>query len=51
MIKEEKPNEASLPKIYLNLENKVEIIQDSYPIVIKPKNLTLSQYRASVVEK
>ncbi|HEU5119692.1 MAG TPA: hypothetical protein VFT71_01785 [Candidatus Nitrosocosmicus sp.] len=50
-IKEEKPDTADLPKIYINMENKFELIQDSYPVFIKPKNLTLSEYHASVLEK
>ena len=50
-IKEEKPKAGTLPKIYLNIENKFEIIQNSYPIVIRPKNLTYSEYLAVVLEK
>jgi hypothetical protein len=50
-IKEEKPKAGNVPKIYLNVENKFELIQNSYPIVIRPKNLTYSEYYASVLEK
>jgi hypothetical protein len=50
-IKEERPEAGALPKVYLNVENKFELMQNSYPIVIRPKNLTHSEYHASIMEK
>ena len=50
-IREERPKDGDIPKIYLNVENKYELVEDSYPLIIKPKNITHSTYEASVLEK
>jgi hypothetical protein len=50
-IKEERPKDGSVPKIYLNVENKFELMQHSYPLVIRPKNLVHSEFHASILEK
>ncbi|VFJ15193.1 conserved protein of unknown function [Candidatus Nitrosocosmicus franklandus] len=50
-IREETPKNGGSPKVYLNVENKFEVIEDSYPVVIRPKSLTHSVYLASVLEK
>ncbi|MDQ2685080.1 MAG: hypothetical protein M3Y25_04475 [Thermoproteota archaeon] len=50
-IREERSKDGDIPKIYLNVENKYELVEDSYPLIIKPKTLTHSTYEASVLEK
>ncbi len=50
-IKEGKPDSDLSEKVFLVLDNHIEIIYDSYPVVIKPPNMNHRMYKASIVEK
>ena len=50
-IKEGKPDSDLSEKVFLVLDNHIEIIYDSYPVVIKPPNMNHLMYKASIMEK
>ena len=50
-IKEGKPDSDLSEKVFLVLDNHIEIIYDSYPVVIKPPNMNHRMYKASIMEK
>jgi hypothetical protein len=47
-IKEEGIGENKNLKIFINLDNHHEMVFESYPVVIKPRDFTHSTYEASV---
>lgn len=49
-IKEENIGENKNPKIFLNLDNHQELVFESYPVVLKPKEFKYSSYEASVAD-
>lgn len=50
-IKEEKLHSNSSKKIFVTLENHGEYIFDTYPIILKPKEMNNIIYKASVLNK